>query len=136
MQVCKLMSANVVTVELDDPLWKVKAIFEKTGFHNLLVVEHNRLYGVLSDRDLLKTLSPNVDSKHASPKDLACLNKKAHQVMTRKPIFLFETDRVKQAIESFTENRISCIPIVNAKEEPVGILSWRDIMRALISQQK
>ena len=136
MRVNQLMSSNVVTVELDDPLWKVKSIFENTGFHNLLVVEHNRLYGVLSDRDLLKTLSPNVDSKHATHKDLACLNKKAHQIMTRKPIFLKETDRVKRAIETFTENKISCIPIVNHKEEPVGILSWRDIMRALISKQE
>ncbi|WP_082793705.1 CBS domain-containing protein [Zhongshania aliphaticivorans] len=29
------------------------------------------------------------------------------------------------------QNKISCIPIVDSEEAPVGIISWRDIMREL-----
>ncbi|MFT6732441.1 MAG: acetoin utilization protein AcuB [Polaribacter sp.] len=56
------MSVKIVTVKMDDPLKKVKQIFDKTHFHHLLVVDGNKLHGVISDRDLLEAISPNVDS--------------------------------------------------------------------------
>ena len=131
MKVTELMSSNVISVEMGDPLSKVKSIFEEKGFHHLLVVENNYLYGIISDRDLLKAISPNVNSKSANIKDLATLNKKAHQIMTRKPICLNENAKIKDAIKLFDENKISCIPIVNEENEAVGILTWRDIIRLL-----
>ncbi len=132
MNVTKLMSKKVVTVEMNDPISKVKDIFEETQFHHLLVVEKRKLLGVISDRDLLKSISPNVDTLAATTKDLATLNKRVHQIMTRKPIFLYETATVLDAIEVFNQNKISCIPIVNGEDQPTGILSWRDIMQALV----
>ncbi|RTR30609.1 CBS domain-containing protein [Shewanella atlantica] len=131
MKVSKLMSENIVTVEMEDRLCKVKDIFNKTNFHHLLVVDSGRLIGVISDRDLLKSLSPKIDSIAATTMDLACLNKKVHQIMTRKPISINSDATVKDAIDVFNTNRISCIPIISNEGNPVGILSWRDIMKAL-----
>ena len=131
MKISKFMSKDIVTTEMDDSLSKVKSLFEKTGFHHLLVVEDNKLVGVLSDRDLLKALSPALDTIAATTKDIACLNKKVHQIMTRKPTALDESSLLKNAITLFNQNKISCIPVINSDEVPVGILSWRDIMREL-----
>jgi acetoin utilization protein AcuB len=131
MKISKLMSKNVVVVKMDDPLSKVKDIFDEAEFHHLLVVDDERLFGVISDRDLLKSLSPKIGDVTATAKDLASLNKKAHQIMTRKPISLDENATVKDAIKIFNEHKISCIPIINNEEKPVGILSWRDIMQEL-----
>ncbi len=56
-----IMTARVVTVEMDDRLEVVKEIFDTMRFHHLLVVdEHKKLSGVVSDRDLLRALSPYV----------------------------------------------------------------------------
>ena len=131
MKVSKLMSTNLVVVQMDDHLGKLKAIFEETRFHHLLVVEGERLYGIISDRDLLKSLSPNIGTMAATNKDMASLNKKAHQIMTRRPIFLREDATIDDAIGIFNQNKISCIPIVDNTEAPIGIISWRDIMREL-----
>jgi acetoin utilization protein AcuB len=131
MKVSKLMSRNVVTVRMDDPLSKVKDIFNKTKFHHLLVVSSGKLIGVISDRDLLKSLNPAIDSIAATNKDLACLNKKVHQIMTRKPISLTSDSTIKNAIDVFNNNTVSCIPIISNEGYPEGILSWRDIMQAL-----
>jgi len=116
---------------MDDPLSTVKEIFDNTKFHHLLVVEGSKLYGIISDRDLLKSLSPNVDAIAATDKDLASLNKKAHQIMMRKLITIDESSSIKDAIELFNNNKISCIPVINTNNEPVGMLSWRDIMKEL-----
>ena len=131
MKASELMSTNLVVVQMDDHLGKLKAIFEETRFHHLLVVEGERLYGIISDRDLLKSLSPNIGTMAATTKDMASLNKKAHQIMTRRPIFLREDATIDDAISIFNQNKISCIPIVDNTEAPFGIISWRDIMREI-----
>ncbi|MFT6896364.1 MAG: acetoin utilization protein AcuB [Paraglaciecola sp.] len=131
MKINKLMSKNVVVVKMNDPLSKVKDIFDQAQFHHLLVVDDERLSGVISDRDLLKSISPKIGDVTATTKDLAALNKKAHQIMTRKPISLNENASVKEAIKIFNEHKISCIPVINNNAKPVGILSWRDIMQEL-----
>ena len=125
-----IMTVRVVTVEMDDPLRTVKQIFDSTKFHHLLVVnEDNELYGVVSDRDLLRALSPYVGTNVETARDIATLNKRAHQIMTRKPITLGPDASIGDAVELFLVNRISCIPVVNHDCRPLGIISWRDILR-------
>ncbi len=125
------MTAPVVTVEMDDTLEIVREIFSNTKFHHLLVVENNKLYGIISDRDLLRELSPRLGSLAELPKDSVSLNKKAHQIMSREPISLGQNESIYSAIEMFENNVISCIPVVDDSGRPVGILSWRDIFKAI-----
>ena len=105
----KIMSKNIVTVEMDDPISLVKEIFEHTHFHHLLVVEADILQGVITDRDLLKALSPNLGTAAETRKDKETLNKRAHQIMTRKPVTLKPTATISTAIKTFNTNDISCI---------------------------
>lgn len=132
----KLMSKPIVTVELDDSLKTVKHIFENAKFHHLLVVEKGLLYGVISDRDLLKSISPFIGTVNETPHDTVTLNRKVHQIMTRKPITLPPEADVYEAISIFNQHRISCIPVVNSSGKAVGIVSWRDILRALEENRK
>lgn len=136
MKAKSLMSDKLVTVELDDTLATVKDIFDHVNFHHLLVVENKNLMGVISDRDLLKAISPNVDSVAATTKDLATLNKKVHQIMARHPKTVSVEASVADVVELFNAQPISCIPEVNENNEPVGIISWRDVMRALGERMK
>lgn len=129
--ISSIMTKRVVTVELDDKLSLVKEIFEHSKFHHLLVVENGELLGVVSDRDYLKAISPNLGTLVETYKDAATLNKRVHQIMSRKPICLGEEATVEAAIQLFNTNNISCIPIVNRKMHPVGIVSWRDILKKL-----
>jgi len=127
----KLMSKDPVCVAIDDTLSVVKNIFDRVKFHHILVVENGVLVGVISDRDLFKALSPNIGTAAETSRDIATLNKKAHQVMHRKPVTLTAKCTVMDAVRVFHEQGVSCIPIVDDQHRPRGILSWRDIMRAL-----
>src|SRR6201995_3226944 len=89
MDVGSFMTARVVTVEMDDRLEAVKKIFDALNFHHLLVIDDSRkLKGIVSDRDLLKALSPYVGSVAENARDLATLNKRVHQIMSRNPVTL------------------------------------------------
>jgi acetoin utilization protein AcuB len=137
MDVGTIMTARVVTVEMDDQLDVVKKIFDTLNFHHLLVIDDGRkLKGIVSDRDLLKALSPYVGSAAENARDTATLNKRVHQIMSRNPITLQRDATVTEAMQLFLEYRISCIPIVDEQSEPVGILSWRDVFKALLGAQQ
>ncbi|WP_297821489.1 CBS domain-containing protein [uncultured Paraglaciecola sp.] len=131
MLVERIMSKPVVSVTLDDTLRTVKQIFVNAKFHHLLVVENGKLYGVISDRDLLKSISPFIDTIQATAHDQFTLDIKVHQIMNRKPITLKHSADVYEAISLFNKHNISCIPVVNEKGAPIGIISWRDILRTI-----
>ena len=128
--VSDIMSTPVVTVEMDDSLRQVRHIFGNTHFHHLLVAEEQRLVGIISDRDLFKAISPRSGTPVESSADAALLNKKVHQIMTRKPITVTDTDNIGDAWAALEQHGLSCLPVVNAKGKPVGIISWRDILAA------
>src|SRR5271165_5206912 len=131
MSLRSIMTARVVTVEMDDRLAAVKEIFDSTKFHHLLVIDSDgKLAGVVSDRDLLKALSPYVGSAAENARDAATLNKRAHQIMSRKPITLPPEAPIVDAVKLLLANRVSCIPIVDAQFRPIGIVSWRDLLRS------
>ena len=131
MSVERIMSTSVVTVSMDDSLSTIREIFDRHGFHHVLVVEEGRLVGIVSDRDLLKALSPNLGTASETARDLASLHRRAHQIMSRQLITLRREAGIQDAIETFNRNRISCIPIVDAANRPVGIVSWRDILKVI-----
>jgi acetoin utilization protein AcuB len=134
MTLDKIMTTKVVTVKMDDRLEVVKEIFDTMNFHHLLVVdEHEKLSGVLSDRDLLRALSPYVGSAAETARDLATLNKRVHQIMTRHPLTLRPNCSIHEAAGLLLNNGISCVPIVDGDFKPLGIVSWRDLLRALSS---
>ncbi len=126
-----IMSRPVVTVELDDSLRAIKEILDVAPFHHLLVQEDGILYGVITDRDLYKALSPNLGTPLESARDTATLNKRAHQIMTRKPWTLPRSADVFEAIHLFNHRGIACVPIVDADNRIEGIVTTRDIFRLL-----
>jgi acetoin utilization protein AcuB len=136
MQVSKIMSHPIDLVKMDDSLAHVKNLFELRGFHHLLVVENGALVGVISDRDLLKAISPNLGGPSETNKDMMCLNKRVHQIMTRKPIVINANNSLFTAVKLFNRNTVSCLPVVDDNGKPVGIISWRDILKCIEKTQQ
>lgn len=128
----RFMTKQLVTITPDASLAAVKSIFEKARFHHLLVVEEDKLVGVVSDRDLLKSISPYLGTAAERSMDTATLTRKVHQIMSRNLWVLGPQDDMFDAVQLFSRQRISCIPVVDNAQRPVGIISWRDIMRLLI----
>jgi acetoin utilization protein AcuB len=127
-----VMTTRLVTVELDDPLEVVKRIFDSVKFHHLLVVDTGKkLCGVISDRDLLRALSPYIGTASENARDTATLNKRVHQIMSRQLVTLPPEATVAEAVKVFLEHRVSCIPVVGPGFKAVGIVSWRDILKSM-----
>lgn len=130
--ITELMSKEVVTIHLDDRLSLAHNLFCKYKFHHLLVVDSKgELTGILSDRDLFKAISPNIGLASETDKDKATLNKRVHQISSRNPISLVSTSSLAAAVKRFYQHNLSCLPIVNEANKPIGIMTTRDIIKYL-----
>ena len=124
-----IMSTRAVTVTMDDSLARARDLFNEFHFHHLLVVQGRELLGIISDRDLLKAVSPNIGTLSETDRDRATLNKRAHQIMSRKLITVAADTTVETAARLLLEHRVSCLPVVTTTGHLEGIITWRDLLR-------
>ncbi len=130
------MSKNLITLEIDDDLSKAKAIFDQHNIHHILILCDKQLVGVVTDRDLYKHLSPTIGTKNETPRDHSMLQKKLHLIMNRNLITAEKETSLNDAVLLFYDNHISCLPIVDNSMQPIGIVSWRDILKVLALQYR
>jgi acetoin utilization protein AcuB len=135
MNLAQIMNLQVITVGMDDNLQTVQGLFERFGFHHLLVLDKKgTLVGVVSDRDLLKALSPFTFSIMERTQDQRTLRKRVHQIMGRRPVTASEELSIKEAAVLMLDKKISCLPIVDSKGIVKGIVTHRDILKWLVEQ--
>jgi acetoin utilization protein AcuB len=135
MTLDEIMTPHVVTVGMDDDLKTVQQLFERYRFHHLLVLgENDVLAGVVSDRDLLKSISPFISTLIERPEDLRTLKRRVHQIMSHKPVTASKDYSIKDAAVLMLNNKISCLPIVRPDRTIEGIVTWKDILRWLVKQ--
>ncbi len=113
------MTRRIVTVEMDDPLQIIREIFENVKFHHIMVVDGQKLAGVISDRDLIDR----------EERDTITLDKKAHQIMSRKLITVDAQTSIGKASDLLLENNISCLPVISPQGSVEGIVTWKDILK-------
>jgi len=136
MSVKQLMSKQLITLNLDDDLAKAKETFDQHPIHHILIVEEGKLVGLLNDRDLQAQLSPNFGTRKESPQDIIQSKTKIHKIMARELITSNSNISLNEAVLLFHDHKISCLPIVNSQHKPLGVITWRDIMRVIAVQYR
>ncbi|HYD01852.1 MAG TPA: CBS domain-containing protein [Phycisphaerales bacterium] len=131
LRVDLVMTQELVTVGPDDTLADVREIFDTHCFHHLLVVEHRKVIGVISDRDLLKHLSPFVGKLSERAQDAFTLQRKAHQVMSRNVVSIGADTDLSQATRLMLDHGVSCLPVIDERQHPIGLVTWRDLLKAV-----
>jgi len=132
MNVEPLMTRKVITIEKDDSLLAIREIFENVKFHHLLVVDGQKLIGVISDRDLLSAIPPFSEKEC----DAVALNKEAHQIMSRTLITVDAKTSIEQAGNLLLKNNISCLPVISPQDTVEGILTWKDILNFYLENKE
>lgn len=125
------MTKNPISVQMDAPLSVIKEIFEESKIHHVLVMENEILVGIVSDRDFLMATPPLKDDGVCNQSQINYLGKKSHQIMTRNPVSVLDSDDIFSAAFVMGENNISSLVVKNSIGKVVGILTWRDIIKAM-----
>ncbi len=132
MSIQKMMTTKLISVAPTDTVGRMNEILSKLPIHHLLVVEEGELVGVVSDRDVLRCMSPFVNTHVEDEKDRFTTQRMAKQIMTRDPVTINVSEGILSAARSMLDNKVSLLPVVNDQGTLIGVLSWKDVLRFLI----
>jgi len=129
MRVMDLMTAPVVSVSMDTKFVEIRHLMEQHKIHHLPVVDKGKLVGIISDRDMLRVLSPFLGTAGEMQRDLDSFNRVAHQIMTRQPICVAENDSIDAVLAWLQTVDISCVLVTDKEQLLTGIITWRDLLK-------
>jgi len=117
---------DILSVEPDRPVIDALIIMAEYKIGALLVMQNNKLLGIISERDYAR----EIVLKGKSSKE--CL---IDEVMTKDVITIDANDTYDKGLEIMTENRIRHLPVVENKKV-VGMLSLGDLAKETITHQR
>lgn len=122
-----IMTTPVQTLHMDDSILSAKAIFDRERFHHAVVLEGHEAVGVVSDRDVLKAISPFVGRPTERTQDAETLQRRVHQIMSRTLVIVGPDESVAGAARKMADEHVSCLPVLDERHRPIGIVTLRDL---------
>lgn len=117
---------DILSIEPDRPVIDALIIMAEYKIGALLVMQKNKLLGIISERDYAR----EIVLKGKSSKE--CL---IEEVMTKDVITIDANDTYDKGLEIMTENRIRHLPVLENKTV-VGMLSLGDLAKETITHQR
>lgn len=127
MKIQDIMSRDVVSVTPGTALMEIRKLLHERGFHHIVVVEDDALCGVISDRDVLRALSPFLDTRSETARDVRTLTKNARDMMRDDPITVAPDAGIEAAARVLLDNAISSLPVVE-DGKLLGIITTKDLL--------
>jgi CBS domain-containing protein len=117
MKVGEIMTRNVCIANPGQTLREVAAEMEKRDIGVLPVAEHDRLVGMITDRDIAARGAAHGLGPEAHVRD----------VMSAEVKYCFENDEVEALAYNMADQQIRRLPVMNEQKRLVGIVSLGDL---------
>lgn len=146
MKVSEVMQKSVFSVSEDTPLKEVGRMIFSLGIAGVPVVKGTKLVGIVTEQDILSKMFPSMqdlveDYVHARDfeameKNLMDLLKTPVSKIMKKNITTIKPDTsLMEAQSLMLVNKFSRLPIVDKKNNLLGIISQGDIIRRLLRNE-
>ena len=116
------MSRNLLTVEPGARVTEIAQRMVERDVGAVLVLEGQRLVGILTERDILRAVARGLDD-----------NSTVADWMTRDPDTLEADESTRHAATLMIHGGYRHLPVME-KDEVVGMLSIRDLMRIVLDE--
>ncbi len=126
------MTRNPITIEADTPFMEARLILRERHIRHLPVVDHSRLVGVVTDRDLKEASPSGATTLDVYEMNYLLLKMKVRDLIKRKPITIHPGTTVEEAARLMHDHRIGCLPVVDDAGTLVGLLTETDLLRAIV----
>ena len=131
LPVSEIMNCPPVTVTPDDNLQHATALMNERGVHHLLVMEGDRIAGILSSADLLKLalLSPRDPQADGASQQF-----QVRDLMQSHVAVLRTNTSLREVAQALTLGDFHALPIVAIDGTPVGMVTSSDLASLLLKQ--
>ncbi len=125
----KLMTKNLIKLNLEDSLTKAESLFKKHNIRHLPVVRGSKIVGMLSYNDLLRisfadSTNDDGDTVETTVYDMFSLE----QVMSKQVSYVNASDPIGKAADLFTKENFHALPVLE-NDNLVGIVTTTDMIR-------
>jgi len=118
-----VMVQDVRTVHLDIPARYLAKRMSQHGVRHLVVTDSDGIpQGVVSDRDLLKKLTPS------SPGEMPDDSVKAWEVMSKQLTTVTADTSLREAVAVIASKRVGCLPVLDDRGYLAGIVTVMDML--------
>lgn len=119
MKVSDIMTSAAATDSAADSVSDAAAKMRQQQTGSLLITEGSRLLGIITERDVLRVVAEGKDPKTVSIGD----------EMTSEPVTIDPDTSLKDAADLMFKHWFRHLPVVDASDSLVGIISTRDLLR-------
>lgn len=115
-----------LSVSPDDSVFSALELMAKHDIGAVLVMRDGRLAGIFSERDYArKVILLGKSSKETQ----------VREIMTEKVLYARPEQTTDQAMALMTEKRIRHLPVLDADQHVIGVVSIGDLVKETISEQ-
>jgi len=128
----RIMSTELVTLEMDEDLGMADTIMNLARIRHLPVVREERLVGLVTHRDILRAQVSLF--AELTPKQSAEINREilACDIMTREVETVGPGTSVLEVARLMYRRKLGCVPVVEDDGRLVGIVTEADFVRLVI----
>ncbi|HLW63644.1 MAG TPA: CBS domain-containing protein [Flavobacterium sp.] len=126
--VSKIMTRNVVKLNVHDSLTKAEQLFEKHRIRHIPVVSGSKVVGIISYTDLLKVAVADYTDDDLSVVTTMYNMFSLEQVMTKDVVTVLSYTSIKEVAEIFVSNDFRALPVLY-EDKLVGIVTTSDIIK-------
>ena len=131
VRVSDIMVRNIKTAEENQSINTIAKMMSDNNIGSVVIVKSNDvgvLSGIITERDIVRIAG-------AAQTSSTLLQLTARDIMSKPVITIDEGSSIQDAIQSMKLNNIRRLPVVNREGEMVGIITDKDIFRAIINNQ-
>ena len=133
MKVSDFMSTKVIFVPPSTPIRKVMELLIEKKISGVPIVDkENRLLGLVTEGDILASESLTVSLMDGREPLLKIDTEPVEKIMKRQVITIEPEAHLTKACGLINVYRFKRLPVVDAHRQVVGILSRRDVIRAML----
>jgi len=127
------MSHQVHTVRSDENLEAARKALETLGVHHRLVENRGEIVAIVSDRDVLRNLSPYVDDIAAQRRDEDTLRRPVYSIATFDLVSIDHTASRIEAAALMLEHGIARLPVRGIHETIASVVTKADLLQATLT---
>ncbi len=132
--VSKIMTSNLVLLNLTDTLEKAEGLFKKHNIRHIPVVNNNKIEGMLSYTDLLRISFADATYEEEDHVDTIVYNMfTLKQVMVKTVTSVNVTDTIYDVAKILAKENFHALP-VEENGKLVGIVTTTDLITYLLEQ--
>lgn len=147
MKIKEIMKSPVICVDPENTVKSVAQILAQKKIHGVPVVEETQVVGMITETDffvkdtfvyipsyidfLTKTALGQSFEEKQSKKIDRILKSKARDIMSFPCITVSPDDSLEKAFKIFKKTQFSALPVVNKKNNAVGIITVSDIIQLI-----